>query len=128
MKQTAIIFILVVVLSVVSIAYAAMRTSSATGAAGIALTIAPGYAWNLREIRVHLSAAGDDESFTATMDAGLGANYDTLLYSVNMSGVTSLVKTFSPPIEMSKTDEVDIAYTNTSTRTYGIEVKYNASH
>ena len=45
----------------------------ATGVAAIANTLAPGVPFRLREVRVHLSAAGGAGDLTATVDAELAA-------------------------------------------------------
>lgn len=97
-----------------------------TGALAIAATIAPGEPFQLLGIELHLSAAPTTaEDLTVTKDAGAGANYDTELYSNDLSSgsVVSLVKYFDIPIKCyHKDDEIDIAYANTDTRTYGLTV------
>lgn len=100
----------------------------ATGAAAIATTCAPSAstvgAWELVGFKVHLSAAGGAANLTATTDAAAGAAYDTKLYSQDMTSVTDLVQVFDPPIPMQSGDEVDFAWTNGSTRTYGLTIIY----
>jgi hypothetical protein len=99
--------------------------SRATGSGAIAKTIAPGVQWQLEEVRLHLSGAGGAENFTITIDAGAGAAYDTVLLTEDMTTVTDLVwKPEDGPILLAANDEVDIAFTNTATRTYGLEVVY----
>ena len=102
------------------------RVQRATGAAAIAMTIAPGVAWQLEEIRVHLSAAGADELLTGTVDAGAGAAYDVVLISQNTNGITDYVFRPGRPLIFNADDELDLACANTDTRTYGIEVFYSA--
>ncbi len=90
------------------------------------MTIAPERAWQLEEVRVHLSAAGGAaEDLTATMDAGAGAAYDTVILSQDMAAVADLVYRPERPHIFSATDELDFAYANTNTRTYGIEVYWS---
>jgi hypothetical protein len=103
------------------------RVQRATGAAAVAMTIAPGVAWQLEEIRLHLSAAGGAaENLTATMDAGAGAVYDTVILTQAMAAVVDLIYKPARPHIFSATDALVIAYANTNTRDYGIEVYWSA--
>jgi len=99
-----------------------MRIKRATGAAAISLTIAPGTAWQLECIKVHLSAAGGAGDLTATIDHGVDAVYDTVILTQDMTAVTDLVWQPDRPLEFSKTDELDLAWANAGEKTYGIEV------
>jgi hypothetical protein len=106
-----------------SATYRVHRATASSGA--IATTVAPGYPWQLHEIRVHFDAGGAATALTATMDAGAGAVYDTVIYSNSMSGVSDLIKTYDPPLMFAHpSDELDIAYANGSSAAYGIEVLY----
>jgi hypothetical protein len=96
----------------------------ATGAAAIASTLAPGEYWRLEEIRVHLSAAGGAGNLTAKIDSGAGAAYDVVILTQDMAAVTDLVWTPDRPMDFTDTDELDIAWANASTRTYGLEIVY----
>lgn len=103
------------------------RVQRATGAVAVAMTIAPGVAWQLEEVRVHLSATGGAaENLTATMDAGAGAAYDTVILSQAMAAVADIVYRPERPHIFTSTDELDIAYANSNGRTYGIEVYWSA--
>ena len=100
----------------------------ATGAAAIATTVAPSTstvgAYELIGYKVHLSAAGGAANLTATVDDASGAAYDVVLVTQDMTSVTDLVQVFDPPIPMDSGDEIDFAWANGSTRTYGLEVYY----
>ena len=99
------------------------RVQRATGAAAVDMTIAPGIAFQIEEIRVHLSAAGGAaENLTATLDSVTAAAYDVVLLSQAMELVTDLTWQPTRPLVFSAGDEIDIAYANTNARTYGIEV------
>jgi len=102
------------------------RVQRATGAAAVAMTIAPGVAWQLEEVRLHLSGAGADELLTGTVDAGAGAAYDVVLISQNTNGITDYIYQPTRPHMFSSGDELDLACVNTNTVTYGIEVFYSA--
>ena len=97
----------------------------ATGAAAIALVVNPGYRFKLLRIDLHLSAAPTtSQSLTATVDSGLGAAYDTVIYSrdLTVGSLTDLVVEFDGSFVYEADDHIDIAWTNTDTKTYGIVV------
>ena len=98
--------------------------SNTTGADAIAKTLAPGIAWQLEGIRVHLSAAGGAGNLTATIDHGTGAPYDVVILTQDMTTVTDLVWTPERPLEFLAGDELDIAWANTGTKTYGLEIVF----
>ena len=108
--------------------YDALRSDYATGAAALALSITAIKIARIMSITLHLSAAPTtSENLTATLDSNLGAAYDTLLYSFDLanSSVTDIVLTAEDlGVEyLFVGDQIDIAYTNTDTVTYGIEVR-----
>lgn len=101
--------------------------SIATGAAAIAKTLAPAEKFRLLRIELHLSAAPTtSENFTITLDAGDGSAYDVVLYKRDLSvgSVTDLVIPFGEGYEFESDDELDIAYANTDTGTYGLRIVY----
>ena len=103
--------------------------ADATASSGaIALTVAPGIPWQLKQVSCHLDAAGAATAFTITTDAASGALFDALIYTTSMGGVTSLVRTFDPPIEFKAGDEIDIAYANGSSAAYGVTVTWRGSY
>lgn len=96
----------------------------ATGASAIATALTPKTPFQLLSVEVHLDAAATQETFTVTKDGGKAATvYDTLLFSKAMSGLTDVVKYFND-MKFAQEDEIDCAWTNTDTRTYGITVTY----
>lgn len=97
----------------------------ATGTGALALTVAPGYKWQLKEVRVHLSAAGGAGDLTITMDAGAGAAYDCVLLTQDMTAKTDYFYHPDYPLVFDATDKVVIAWANTGGKTYGIEVIYS---
>lgn len=103
--------------------------SNATGAAAIALAVNPAAAFKLVSMSLHLSAAPTtSQSLTVTLDSGKGAAYDTVLYSRDLSvgSVTDLYVEFGDNYVYASDDHIDVAYTNTDTRTYGIIVRTEA--
>ncbi|MBT7082097.1 MAG: hypothetical protein HN929_11660 [Chloroflexi bacterium] len=102
------------------------RFHRATGGVAIASTLAPGVAWQLESVRVHLSAAGAGGDLTATLDHSVGAAYDTVLLTQDMTAVTDYVWHTERPMEFDADTELDFAWANASTRTYGLEVIWKA--
>jgi hypothetical protein len=103
----------------------AVCTFRATGAAAIAATLAPGRAFQLLEVRLHLSAVGASGSLTATVDSNAGSAYDVKLLSEDLSSITDLIWQPDFPLHFDAGDEIDFAWTNAGTKTYGLEVKFN---
>ena len=96
-----------------------------TGVVAIANTLAPGVPFRLREVRVHLSAAGGAGDLTATVDAGAGAAYDLQIIKQDMTAVTDLVWQPSLPMQFEATDEIDFAWANAGGKTYGLTIIYD---
>lgn len=79
----------------------------------------------LVSIRLHLSDVGGANNFTLTQDSALGSEYDTVLFSQDMTAVTDIYKTYVPGEAIfDNNDDLKFAWTNGSTRTYGLEVLY----
>ncbi len=89
--------------------------------------IEPGVPWQLESVRVHLSAGGSDNDLTITVDAGASAatEYNLLLASQNMNGVTDYLYQPQRPIPLNPDDGITIGYLNGNTRTIGIETYYS---
>ena len=104
---------------------AEIETQVATGAAAIATTLAPGEAFKLLEVRVHLSAASaTSENLTLTMDAQAGANYDAVILTKDLNTLTSYVYSYEDDRYFTDSDEIDVAWANSDSRTYGLEIVY----
>ena len=96
-----------------------------TGAVAIATTVAPAKNFVLLAVYMELSAVGGAvEDFTITLDANEGAAYDAVIFAQDMSTATNLLYIPEQPIPFQNGDELDIAYANTNTRTYGLTVVY----
>jgi hypothetical protein len=97
----------------------------ATGAVAMAssLTVTDNYL--LTSVKLTLSAAGGAaENFTVTVNSATLAAYDTIIFSQDMNVVTDLLWVPDQPVPVLNGDVLDFAYTNTNTRTYGLEVTY----
>ena len=105
----------------------AIVTTRATGAVAVATSIKPpsGTAFQLYGFYLNLSSAPTtSENFTVTLDSGGGAAYDTNIYTrdLTVGSVTDVVKMFDEPIICTGGDEIDFAWANTDTRTYGLTI------
>lgn len=101
------------------------KTKRDSGAAAIAMTVSPREPWELEGIRVHLGGAGAAGNLTVTVDSGYGSVHDTVIFTQAMVGETDIDYRWHPTQKFtSKNDKVVIAYTNTGTETWGIEITY----
>ena len=68
----------------------------------------------------------DSENFTITLDSGISAAYDTVLFSQDLSSgsIQDLIVIFGQGYEYEKGDEIDIAYANTGDDTVSIRAVY----
>jgi len=99
------------------------RVQRATGAAAVDVTLSPGIAFQVEEIRIHLSAVGGAaENLVVASDSGVLAAYDTTFLTQDMAAVQDIVWQPTRPLLFSANDEIDITYANTNTRTYGLEI------
>jgi hypothetical protein len=103
-----------------------MLTSRDTDTSGaISHTVNPGSAWQLEEIRVHLSAAGGAGDLTATIDNDAGEEYDTVILTEDMTSTADVLYAPERPLHFAAGDKLIIAYSNANNRTYGVEVKFD---
>ena len=102
--------------------------TNGTGTAAIATSFtAPStpYHYKLLSVSLKFSAAPTtSQNLTITLNANAGEAYDTLLYTVNPSvtSITSLLWQPDAELILEAGDAVDVAYTNTDTRTYGVQI------
>lgn len=118
-RTTCIILALLFVMPV--IAMAGEWRDKTTGAAAVSKTITFTKAAKLKEVRVHLSAAGAAGDLTITMDSSLGAAYDTVLLTQDMTSVVNYQWRPDSDLFLQSGDAIVTAWANASTRTYGIE-------
>ena len=124
-KILTVTVILAIILSAVTGFTADIQVQRATGSAALASTLAPGHSFELLEVKLHLNGASStSENFTATVDAAGGAVYDVILYAKDMNTLTNVVWRPEPNLIFSATDEIDFAWANTNTKTYGLEVVF----
>lgn len=98
--------------------------SQVTGAAAVAHTLAPDQNFVLLYMKIHMSALGEAVDLTITVDANAGAAYDVVVKTQAMGAIVDLVWQPTFPIFFEKGDELDVAYNNGTTKTYGIELGY----
>lgn len=99
--------------------------SNTTGAAAMAASKTLYRPAKLTEVSVKFSAAPTtSENFVITLDANAGAAYDKILYTVDPSSgaATSIVWQPDSPLWLEPGDVIAVTYTNTDTRTYGVQI------
>lgn len=100
----------------------------ATATSGaIAEALSPKTPYRLLAIDLKINTAGTtDESFTASVDAGRGAAYDTNLVTQNTKtpAITSLRVPFGEGYDFMEDDDIDCAWANTENRTYGLTYSF----
>lgn len=98
---------------------------TATGSGALAESTTYAQAFELEEVRIHVGvAAASAENLTVTIDAAAGAAYDTLIKTVAMAGVTDYVWIPDKKSLLKAGDQIDIAWTNTDARTWGLTYVY----
>lgn len=107
--------------------------TNATGAAAIAASDTVPSDWpslyKLVSVTLSLNVAPTtSENYTITLNANAGAAYDVLLYSLDLSAVsvTDLVWFPDAPLLLEAGDAIDVAYANTDTKTYGVQITMEA--
>ena len=101
-----------------------MLTQIATGTSNIASTFSFSSNVILDEVRLHLSAAGGANNLTITIDDNDGAVYDLVLVTQDMTSVINYQYLPTRPIHLNADDKLIIAWTNGSSRTYGLKILY----
>ncbi len=95
--------------------------------AAVALTIAPKTPYRLLSMNVHSDGVlATGELFTITKDAGVGAVFDTVIFSQDLfiGSITSLHVVFGEGYEFPAEDELDVANANTGNDDIGVTVIY----
>ena len=98
----------------------------ASGSGDIASTLAPGKHWELQEVRLHLNDLGGANDFTCTLDSGHGSAFDMVIFSVDLTSKKDYHYLPTRPLLFRASDKLTFAWTNSSGRTYGLEVVYSS--
>lgn len=104
-----------------------IQTISKTGAAAIAYTLTPYFAFELLSVRIKLDVAPTtSENFTITVDANGGAVHDVVICSDDLATHTSYIWPVQSigNLHFEAGDKLLFAWTNTDTKTWGLQVKY----
>lgn len=102
-----------------------VNKTSATGTGAITASHAVTGNERVLSVTLHFNTAPTtSQSFTITLDANDGASYDTLLFSIDpsASSITDLVWFPDGDLVCEDGDAIDLAYTNTDGRTYGVQI------
>lgn len=81
-------------------------------------------AYQLEEVRLHLSAAGGANSFTVTLDSAAGTEYDTVLNTQDMTAAADEHWQPTRPLWITAGDGLVFAWTNASGYAWGLEIIY----
>lgn len=96
-----------------------------TGSGALAVSTDYTGAFQLEEFRIHVGVVpATAENLTITIDAAAGAAYDTLIKTIAMAGVGDYVWIPETPCLCKAGDQIDIAWTNTDARTWGLTYVY----
>lgn len=106
-----------------------IQTVQVTGAAAIAYTLNPSFAFELIEWTLKLNTVPTtSESLTAKKNASAGAVYDVPIYAKDLATLTPTPEIYfsCEPEEFcfEAGDTLDFAWTNSDSRTYGLQIKY----
>jgi len=99
--------------------------TSATGTGAISASHSVTSWERLLSVTLHFNTAPTtSQNYTITLDANDGAAYDTLLFSIDpsVSSATDVVWFPDGDLILEDGDAVDLAYTNTDGRTYGVQI------
>ena len=95
----------------------------ATGSGAMSVTFNPDGSAKVEEVRIHLSSASATaENLVIKHDHAEGAVYDVVHLTYDMDGVADLV--FDTPIRMFEGDKLVLTWTNSDSRTWGLEIIY----
>ena len=95
--------------------------------AAVAFATNPSGLYRLLRVEAEMSSAATAaENFTITIDAGDGGAYDSLVFSVAASTLSTpnVVQTFGKGYEYEADDDVDVAFTNSEANTVSVRVVY----
>ena len=88
--------------------------------------IAPGVAFELKEIEFHLNAAPTTgtQNLVITKDDGVATAYDTNLLTIDLVGNAITDLRIKPNLKCKATDVITAAWTNSDGKTYGLIFKH----
>lgn len=102
---------------------------NATGAGAVAsvATVPVGMSYRLLSVAAHFSTAPTAAgSLTVTLDAADGSDYDTLLQTASMVGLTDYVWIPDQDVCIVGSDAVKVTYSNPDSRVYGVRITLKA--
>lgn len=83
------------------------------------------FQYELVDVRIHNdSSPTTSETFTITLDANLGTMYDSVIYSIDMSGVSDLLWIPDRHTYFSASDTLSFAWNNSDAVEYGLVIRY----
>jgi len=99
--------------------------SRTTGAVALSTTVSPAAECQILSVSIHLgSASATAENLTITLDSLGGAAYDVVLDAQDMNTVADYIWQPSTPFFLANGDALALAWANSNTETYGLEVRW----
>jgi hypothetical protein len=102
-------------------------TATGAGAVATVATVPVGQCYRLLSVAAHFdvapAAAG---SLTVTLDAADGSDYDVLLQTASMVGLTDYVWIPDQDVCIVGSDAIKVAYANPNSRVYGVRITLKA--
>ena len=92
------------------------------GSANIHYEFAPGRAFQLVEVRLHLSAAGGANSFTTTLQSQAGPEHNIVVNTQDMTSESDELFQPTRPVPFIKNDSLLFEWTNASSLRWGLEI------
>lgn len=106
---------------------ASVFKANVTGAGAIAVSMAvpTSATYRLISVTMHADAAATtSEEFTITLNSRAGAAYDVPLYALDLSAASTVNVVWYPDemLLLEGGDAIDVAFANTDTDTYGVQI------
>lgn len=82
------------------------------------------YAWQVHELRMHMTTAAEASTFIAAINSSGGVSHDLELVRENMNAVKDLYYQPTRPIRMSVGDSLEVDWIDATTHKWGLEVVF----
>lgn len=104
------------------------QTQIVSGTGAMNYTFTPDKEFIFEEVRLHLNAvSATEENFVIQLVSSKGVVYNIKLYSKDMNTVQDVVYQPENPHEFLPKDSLVFTWTNTNSKTWGMEIIYRAS-
>ena len=95
----------------------------ANGIGAMDYNFAPNKEFTFEEVRLHLNeASATVENFVIQLQSNKGSQYDVKLYSKDMNGMQDIIYQPEKPHHFDPADKLKFTWTNTDSKTWGLEI------